>query len=412
MPEPDPIWLDANVVARLANGQDPALENEVVKLRQAGHRLLLVPAANNELLNGNPLTMKRGKPVWEQVPSDASRVAIEKLKARLGITVDTSAATLVSSKRVGYTMQDHVPRPKNLAVPPSLDQISESDSLVLGQVKASAEARGIKNPVILTAETRQRGMISQASRYGVTSKTVAVTTPPVAPLGRSRLRNIARSANLRLIGGFVVGSAIGIAFSALEEWAADKFNTRMLERYTKELWPEVEKYGAARKRLILDELISSEKAYVVAKLRLRYYFQYYEIDGQLECTAGVFNSVKLDSLVISSKKSEGAAGLPRTEEHIFANYKYEYYEYFISTEATIPQEEIDQYRQAKQLVKSYEDNLKKSVGVAERRRIRTEIDKTYDWIDLFAGKVADFQPDKSFWTPDGCMRMSGKTEKK
>jgi len=139
---PDPIWLDTNVVDRVIKG-DIAMERELRTLRSRGHALLMVPAANNELLNGNPLKMKRNKPVWEQAPTPANKVRMQNGMRRLGIALDRAGFNLPQSTRVKYIMQDHVPLKKGQTVPSSVKNISESDNLVLAQIKASAEARGV-----------------------------------------------------------------------------------------------------------------------------------------------------------------------------------------------------------------------------------------------------------------------------
>ena len=89
---PDPIWLDTNVVDRVIKG-DIAMERELRTLRSRGHALLMVPAANNELLNGNPLKMKRTKPVWEQAPTPANKVRMQNGMRRLGIALDGRCST-------------------------------------------------------------------------------------------------------------------------------------------------------------------------------------------------------------------------------------------------------------------------------------------------------------------------------
>jgi hypothetical protein len=134
--KPDPIWLDTCVVGSVGNG-DKVAEHFFRLLREEGHELLLVPAANQEHLFGNPLTMNGKKPVWEQQPSAASRAALQHLMGRLGIKVDWKAGAVPRTTRVGYAIQDHVKRPKNLAVPKSLDNISESDSLGSGLIDHS-----------------------------------------------------------------------------------------------------------------------------------------------------------------------------------------------------------------------------------------------------------------------------------
>jgi hypothetical protein len=105
-PKLDPIWLDTCVVIKVYNG-DKIAEYFLKHLHDEGYELLLVPAANNELLDGNPLTMDVERPVWEQGPTESTRAALEALKLRLGITVDMSAGAIPMKTRSMYAMQGH-----------------------------------------------------------------------------------------------------------------------------------------------------------------------------------------------------------------------------------------------------------------------------------------------------------------
>lgn len=167
----DPIYLDTNVLIALEKN-DMALAGELVSLRNEGHKLLIVPAVRHEALYGNPL--KKDAPMV----SPDSRAAIEQAMRIFGIEVDWSSASLPMNTRVGVTMQEHNATRKSGYAGPALRMISEADSLVLAQVKASAQVRGITNPTLLTTETGSKGMLSQAERYGVKPR-VRVSQPSV-----------------------------------------------------------------------------------------------------------------------------------------------------------------------------------------------------------------------------------------
>jgi hypothetical protein len=179
---PEPIWVDANVVSHIVNG-DSALESQLKTYSTSGHKLLIVPQARHELLYGNPLTMKPGKPAADQQPSPETRVKMEQTMSRLQIEVDMEGGKLPPSQRVGLAMQDQVKRPKNAAVSRSLTQISESDSLVLSQVKAGGIVRGIKDPTIMTCEQGTKAVVSQATNYGVKVIQLKAAPPSSAPSG-------------------------------------------------------------------------------------------------------------------------------------------------------------------------------------------------------------------------------------
>jgi hypothetical protein len=163
---PDPIWLDTNVVLRAIKG-DLKMQGELKAFRDAGRELLIVPAVKSEVLNGNPLTMKSNKPVWEQTPNPGTKVAFATAMQKMGIKVDYDSRKIPRGTRVDYAMQEHVPLPKNVKTRPPLTNISLSDSLVLSEIKASAEARGIQKPQIFTAEQGNKAMITQSGKYGV-----------------------------------------------------------------------------------------------------------------------------------------------------------------------------------------------------------------------------------------------------
>ena len=141
---PDPIWLDSNTMIRLSKG-DKALEAELVQMRGEGRQLLIPPKVNDEILNGNVLTAKKGK---TNMPSPVDRGNIEALKGRLKIKVDMEGKTVGQKQRI------------NTAVKAG-GNLSKSDALVLSQVKASAQARGVQKPELFTTDA---GFADQAPK--------------------------------------------------------------------------------------------------------------------------------------------------------------------------------------------------------------------------------------------------------
>lgn len=273
----DPVWIDANVMAHVANG-DAAWEAYLIQLRRSGRQLLMPPAANNEYLNGNPLTMKGNKPVHQQAPSASTRVRLEQLQRQLGVQVDMQGSKLSQAQRIDWATQQHVKRPKNQSVPSSLDRISESDSLVLSQVRAGAEARSVKNPVLLTAESK--AVVKEAHIYGVTavnrpptSNTPPPPQPPKVPAEEprpapSRPVNtaaleeaetaLARTAQLpplrvrlasgvRLAAGFVTAFALQL----LAGWLKDRLDEWIIRAEIRRLEPQITAEIAKRPRDII-----------------------------------------------------------------------------------------------------------------------------------------------------------------
>jgi hypothetical protein len=127
---------------RVARG-DIATEAELIRIRDVEKRqLLLPPKVNDELLNGNVLTTKGANPV--KVPGPAETGAIEALKGRLRLRVDMEGARSASGG-LAQRMRDNMDAVNNL---------SESDAVVLTQVKARARVRGVQNPILFTNDTR------------------------------------------------------------------------------------------------------------------------------------------------------------------------------------------------------------------------------------------------------------------
>jgi hypothetical protein len=177
----DPIWVDTCTIVNISKG-DFALELELQELRSQGHELLIVPAVRHELFQGNPLTASPKRPQWQQVPRAADQIEVARVANRLGIKADLSTNVTTMQSRVRRTWQDHLPRhADDRSVSRFVDVISQSDSQVLAQVKISAEARGVSNPVIFTAEEGGKAMVTQAHLYGVTSMTRKTPKPPSAP---------------------------------------------------------------------------------------------------------------------------------------------------------------------------------------------------------------------------------------
>jgi hypothetical protein len=177
----DPIWVDTCTLVFISKG-DFALELELQELRREGHELLIVPAVRHELMQGNPLTASPKKAQWEQVPSEAERMEIARISNRLGIKVDLSTNVTTMQSRVRRAWQDHLPRhAKENGVSKHIDDISQSDSQVLAQIKISAEARGVTNPIVFTSEEGGKAMVTKARLYGVTSMTRKTPKPPKAP---------------------------------------------------------------------------------------------------------------------------------------------------------------------------------------------------------------------------------------
>ena len=172
---PDPIWLDNNIVDRAFKG-DVDIRNQIAAYRSQGRRVLLVPWVHTEFLDGNWTAdtgvSPKGKvtpPVGERGMQGAKRAQAEAFLKQSGIELDTSASKLPNKTRQSYIWDTKAPS----------GEVSNQDRMVLGQVKASAEAQGVKNPELYTAEKGAKAMVSQAKGWGITP--IEHIEPPKPP---------------------------------------------------------------------------------------------------------------------------------------------------------------------------------------------------------------------------------------
>jgi len=171
----DPIWLDTNTLDLALKG-DPGINDQLSAYRKQGRQLLVPPAVANEILNGNVHTMSNKKPVWHQTPTAQNKAWTEMGMKRIGVEVDWSSRQVARGTRVDYSM---------IAV----DNVSISDRVVLGQVKAGAQARGIAHPQMITDERGMKGMMGQSKKWSIESIPAAKTPPGsgLAPYPRVNL---------------------------------------------------------------------------------------------------------------------------------------------------------------------------------------------------------------------------------
>jgi hypothetical protein len=457
----DPVWLDTCVVSNVNNG-DKIAEHFLQLLHEEGYELLIVPAVNNELLNGNPLTMKGNKPVWEQVPTEASRATLEALKVRLGIKVDTSSGAIPWKTRALYAMQGHIEPGKDpktgkpLAVPRSLDAISESDSLVLGQVMASAQARKIANPIMVTGETGQKAMLSQSHLYKVT----AIKVPPlggseltetlapnggkpgssraggsgtpgpsspssgldadVAPTNKASLP-VARVVKGGLpsgkitaisitIGRLVISVGATLLLQYLAQILMQKITKNLIDQRMKEFEPEIQRFATAYGRMIIENVASGTAAYVTSRVRIEYPIQYAQAGGSLGVDViASLPLTNLDALWITERDHTGES--KHTLGGGFGNQTDVHeYTFSVSIGSQITKEQVATYRAVNAQIKLYQMALRNAVNaMASRADIQSEIQQLMDALDETFGGSFHFAPDRKLWTEEGYDAMVGAT---
>ena len=154
---PDPVWLDTCALDNALKG-NAAINRQLSEYRRAGRRLLIIQQSEIEMLYGNIYTLKKGKDYLKQVPSPEFREKMRTGLKKIGVEIDTKWRQIPASEVDSWVSIGE-------------GNVSISDRKVLAQVKASATARGIANPEILTAEQGEKGMVNNnlTKKWGVTS---------------------------------------------------------------------------------------------------------------------------------------------------------------------------------------------------------------------------------------------------
>ena len=154
---PDPLYLDSCALDAALKG-DAAINKQLSEARQAGRRLLIIQQVEIETLYGNIHTLKKGKLFLDQVPPPDLREKKRTGMQKIGVEIDTKWREIPASEYENW-------------ISIGKDNASISDRKVLAQVKASAKARGIANPEILTAEVDSKAMANEkfTQKFGVRS---------------------------------------------------------------------------------------------------------------------------------------------------------------------------------------------------------------------------------------------------
>lgn len=154
---PDPVWLDTCAVDNALKG-NAAINKQLSEYRRAGRRLLVIQQTEIEMLYGNIYTLKKGKDFLKQVPSPEFREKMRTGLQKIGVEIDTKWREVPASEYENWVSIGE-------------ENVSISDRKVLAQVRASAKARGIANPEILTAEVGAKAMANEklTKKWGITS---------------------------------------------------------------------------------------------------------------------------------------------------------------------------------------------------------------------------------------------------
>jgi hypothetical protein len=191
-----PVWLDNNVLVHIDKG-NTAFADEIIKLQKDGHEVLLPKSVEREFLHGRGF-----KP--------ADTVRRQGVLNRLRINVDTMANQVPMQQLRAW--RDEAIR----------HGLSITDADIIAQVRASAQARGISNPIFFTKDAggtlirmRQRGVMAVEFKPQTIKPEVhaSTPTPPAPPRGG--------------FGGFV-GRRLSVAKFAIKEGIKGAFSPASL----------------------------------------------------------------------------------------------------------------------------------------------------------------------------------------
>ncbi len=184
-------------------------------------------------------------------------------------------------------------------------------------------------------------------------------------------------------------------------------NARSRERLTAgltSLRPEIDRYLAARTRMVLDELAPGGQAHVVAEIELEYSAGALQTPTPGQFIPGVpeLVHVRLDSIGIFPKKFEGESK-PLRQHTQFGGFQDTWRYYYLSSELQLPQKEkVTQYRGVVETIKRLRTTLKApTLSDAQRIDLRQDIIALEKWMDESFGVIDNFRPDPTLWTDDG-----------
>jgi len=168
-----PVWLDTNILIEIDKGK-ALFELEIASLQRDGHEVLITKSVEHEFLHGPKFSAQ-----------DTARA--QRVLDRLNIKVDTMA-NRVPMQQLRAWRDEAIHH--GLSIP---------DADVVAQIRASARARGIKNPIFYTRDAggtlgamRRRGVLAvefkaQAPRPAVHLSTPKPPVPPRPGFVRARL---------------------------------------------------------------------------------------------------------------------------------------------------------------------------------------------------------------------------------
>jgi hypothetical protein len=131
MPPPPkpPVWLDNNILVKIEGGKLPDIESEILKMQQDSHEVLIPKCVEHEFLHGQGMNA-----------TDAVRRRA--VLDRLRVHVDMKA-NQISLQQLRAWRDEGIRN--GLSIP---------DANVVAEVRAGGAARGLRNPVLFTMDTK------------------------------------------------------------------------------------------------------------------------------------------------------------------------------------------------------------------------------------------------------------------
>jgi predicted nucleic acid-binding protein len=158
-----PVWLDTNILIEIDKGKSPLFEIEIANLQKDGHEVLITKNVEHEFLNG---------PKFSAQDTARAQGVLDRLK----IKVDTMANRVPLQQLQAW--RDEAIR-HGLSIP---------DADVIAHIRASAQARGISNPIFYTRDAggtlgamRRRGVMAVEFKVQAPRPEVHVSTPKPPP---------------------------------------------------------------------------------------------------------------------------------------------------------------------------------------------------------------------------------------
>ena len=211
----------------------------------------------------------------------------------------------------------------------------------------------------------------------------------------------------RIIGGVIVVIGIQLLISYLAAKAMQAINDSIIKKRMMEIEPEVQRYAAARKIMMLDSLIAGKRAFVTATVRIEYLNVPNTASTQ---SVEYFQSparVNLDSLGITERDWSAAPKHLPPEASIFGGGTWtDPYELTFSVEAEMSAEEVAWYQDIRSQTKWAEETIKDdSLVDADKQRLRLEVNSLYEQVSKTY--PMEFNPVKKLWTKDGYSENHG-----